>query len=71
MHIEKRLFKWQIVLLKFRCGISQQDELAALNDAGIKSISLSTSDDMGRNVASVTMTDGSTVSMGEFIGTEG
>ena len=66
MHIEKRLFKWQIVLLKFRCGISQQDELAALNDAGIKSISLSTSDDTGRNVASVTMTDGSTVSMGEF-----
>ncbi len=45
--------------------------MAALNDAGIKSISLSTSDDTGRNVASVTMTDGSTVSMGEFIGTEG
>ena len=52
-------------------GISRQDELVALDDAGIKSISLSTSDDTGRNVASVTMTDGSTVSMGEFIGTEG
>ena len=47
-------------------GISRQDELVALDDAGIKSISLSTSDDTGRNVASVTMTDGSTVSMGEF-----
>ena len=47
-------------------GISRQDELVALDDAGIKSISLGTSDDTGRNVASVTMTDGSTVSMGEF-----
>ena len=47
-------------------GISRQDELVALDDAGIKSISLSTSDDTGRNVVSVTMTDGSTVSMGEF-----
>ena len=47
-------------------GISRQDELVALDDAGIKSISLSTSDDTGRNVASVTMTDGSTVIMGEF-----
>ena len=47
-------------------GISQNSELVSLDKAGIKSISLETNSESGRNVSLVTYADGTTTKLGEF-----
>ena len=61
--VYSKLLIWQD---KNSDGISQDEELMSLSDANIKSISLSTNNESGRNTAIVTYEDGLTTKLGEF-----